>query len=74
MAGRKIAGILQMLIGLAGFAVTLIALIRVVLLWAREFQLPDEPWLYKAAMMGIVVFMIAWLWSLHTSLTLFRKR
>jgi hypothetical protein len=74
MARRKIAGYLQMALALGGFIVTLVALIRIVLTWAQEFQLPDDPGLYRAAIIGIAVFLLSWFWSLLTSLTLFRSQ
>ena len=72
MARRK-SGYVQMLLALAGFAVTLNAFVRIAIEWAREFLLPDDPALYKSAILGIGVFLVAWTWSLLTSLALFRE-
>lgn len=72
MAGRK-AGYLQMVLALAGFIVTLIALVRIVLAWAQEFILPNDPALYRSAIIGIAVFLLSWAWSLLTSLAIFRS-
>jgi hypothetical protein len=71
MARRK-SGYPQMLLALGGFGVTLYALVRIVMEWSREFLLPDNPALYKAAIAGIGAFLLAWFWSLITSLSLFR--
>jgi hypothetical protein len=73
MAKRKV-GYLQMLLALAGFVVTLVALVSVILFWARDFELPNDPRLYRSAIIGIAVFLFSWFWSLATSLTLFRKK
>lgn len=62
-----------MLLALGGFVVTLFALIRIVMDWGREFQLPNNPILYQAAIGGLGVFLIAWVWSLLTSLAIFRS-
>ncbi|MFO1500355.1 MAG: hypothetical protein U1G07_18550 [Verrucomicrobiota bacterium] len=72
MVKRRV-GYAQMLLSLAGFGVTLWYLVRIVLIWAREFQLPDDPSLYRNAILGIVVFLAGWVWSLFTSLAIFRK-
>ncbi len=74
MAGHKGAGYSQIVLGLVGFGVTLSALVKVVWIWAQTFLLPDNPRLYSAAMSGLALFLIAWLWSLWTSLTLFRRK
>lgn len=74
MASHKTAGYLQMILALAGFVVTLIALVRIVLVWVQEFQLPNDPHLYYAAIAGIAIFLVAWIWSLGTSLTFFREK
>jgi len=73
MAGFK-SGYVQMFLALAGFLVTLVALIQIVLAWAREFLLPDNPRLYESAIGGMAVFLLGWVWSLLTSLILFRKK
>ena len=72
MGGHKV-GYLQILLALVGFVVTLIALIRIVYLWAQEFLLPNDPGLYYSAMIGMAVFLISWTWSLLTSLAIFRR-
>ena len=71
MAGRR-AGYVQILLGLAGFTLTLIAAARFVLAWSQEFVLPNDPGLYRMAIAGIAIFLVAWFWSLLTSLALFR--
>jgi hypothetical protein len=73
MAGRRITGFAQMLLAIGGFIASLIALVRIGLFWAQELLLPDEPGLYRSAIIGIAVFLAAWFWSLFTSLVLFRE-
>ena len=73
MAGWK-RGYAQMFLAVIGFIMTLVALARIVLLWAREFLLPDDPRLYKAAILGMAVFLVSWCWSLMTSLAIFREK
>ena len=73
MAGFK-SGYVQMLLGLGGFALTMVALVKIVLAWAHEYLLPNDPALYEAAIMGIAIFLVSWVWSLLTSLTLFRRK
>jgi hypothetical protein len=74
MAGRKTAGYIQMLLAIAGFIVTVVALVRIVLLWARDFQLPADATIYSAAIIGMAVVLVSWCWSLLTSLALFREK
>jgi hypothetical protein len=74
MAKRTITGLLQMGLAFAGFGITVVALIRFLLAWVQEFQLPEDPRLYHTAIAGLAIFAASWLWSLATSLALFRKR
>ena len=73
MARRKTAGYLQIVLSLAGFLITLGALIKFALFWVHDFEMPDDPALYRAAIIGIAIFIGAWLWSLVTSLAIFRQ-
>jgi hypothetical protein len=73
MGKRKFSGYLQMFLAFAGFIVTVLALIKWVLAWVQAFEVPTNPGLYKMACLGIAIFLVAWVWSLITSLTFFRK-
>jgi hypothetical protein len=73
MAGDR-SGYLQIFSALAGFLLTFASLVRIVLFWANEFQLPDDPLLYRGAILGIIIFLAAWLWSLLLSLRFFREK
>ena len=72
MAGYK-SGYVQIFLAVAGFIITLVAIVSIALVWSREFQLPDDQRLYLAAMIGVVVFLASWCWSLVTSLAIFRR-
>jgi len=72
MAGRK-SGYAQIVLALLGFIITLVALVRIVLLWVQDFQFPSGTHLVGAALIGLAVFVLAWGWSLLTSLAVFRK-
>ena len=72
MAGRR-SGYAQIILGLVGFGLTMVAAVRFVLAWGQEFELPNDPGLYRMAIIGIAMFLAAWFWSLFTSLTLFRN-
>lgn len=77
MAGRRVAGSLQLLLATAGFGIFLAWWIRVLILlynlmsWDAPSAEPDlrHRW-WKT---GVVLFGIAWLWSLVTSISLLRE-
>lgn len=72
MAKRKV-GYIQIPLGLGGFCLTLIGLVQIALAWAHTFEFPADRAPYLLVVLGIVVFLAAWGWSLATSLALFRK-
>jgi len=74
MAGRRLTGIGQLLLAIAGF---LMVVAWFVLLAVQSYQelINDAPpkslgWLGLA---GAAVFAVAWLWSLVTSLSILRE-
>jgi len=73
MGGRKVAGYVQIILGLAGFLITLVALVKIAFAWVQDFQLPADASLYRSAIIGMAVFLGAWTWSLLTSLALLRE-
>ena len=73
MGGRKTAGYLQILLSIAGFLITLVELVKIAVAWVHEFQLPADPALYRWAIIGMGIFLAAWIWSLLTSLDLLRE-
>jgi hypothetical protein len=38
-----------------------------------DFQLPEDPFWYRLGAGGLILFVIAWAWSLLTGLSLFRR-
>ncbi len=73
MGGKKTAGAAQIILGIAGFFITLLALIRIALAWVQDFQLPADLAIYRWAVIGMGVFLVSWVWSLLTSLELLRE-
>ena len=75
MGGRIIAGIGQLILTLAGFALITAWFIQ---LWFGMYrnlmgdtnESPRIPWLGQA---GAITFIASWLWSLVTSLSLLRE-
>ncbi len=74
MAGQKASGYLQMLLALVGSVITLVAVVKLAWAWVQEFQLPGDPALYRWTILGIGIFLVSWIWSLLTSLALFRQK
>lgn len=74
MGKRRFTGCAQMILALLGFAITMVALCKIIMAWAQEFLLPNDPILYQAAILGIAIFLLSWIWSLATSLMFFRKK
>jgi hypothetical protein len=72
MAGYK-SGYVQMVLAVLGFLLTLVALVRIVLVWVQDFQFPTDGHLMGLAFIGMAVFALAWVWSLLTSLAVLRK-
>jgi hypothetical protein len=73
MAGHR-TGYLQITLALAGFFLTLGALIKIVMVWGQEFQLPEDPQLYRSAIIGMAAFLLAWVWSLLLSMRFFQVK
>lgn len=74
MAGRRLAGLGQLLLALAGFCMVLgwFALLAVKTYNAliNDVESPSVAWL---GLTGAAVFAVAWLWSLFTSLSILRE-
>jgi hypothetical protein len=71
MAGAKLAGWLQMLLSLAGLILTIKAMVEFGLYWIRTQQLPDSGQIISL-LAGLGLFLGAWVWSLISSLIVFR--
>jgi hypothetical protein len=64
MGGRKGSGYSQILLSMAGFLITLVELVKIAVAWVQEFQLPADPALYRWTLIGMGIFLGAWIWSL----------
>lgn len=70
--GRRV-GYAQSALALVGFALSLYWLVRTVMAWMAEGQLPAEiNSTLLIGLAGIAVYATAWLWALGTSLDLLR--
>jgi len=74
MAGRRVAGIGQLLVAVAGFVMVIGWFVLLAMQIYNELINDAEPksvaWLGEA---GAVTFAAAWLWSLVTSLSVLRE-
>jgi hypothetical protein len=74
IAGRRVSGILQAALGLAGTALTTASCAPMLATMIRTGQLPESAgqsmW---GGLLGILMFLIAWLWALATGLRLLRN-
>ncbi|MCF7708832.1 MAG: hypothetical protein K9N52_08040 [Verrucomicrobia bacterium] len=73
MSARK-SGIVQMLLAVSGFGISVYFVVRIIFGWA---ELIDDPntvirYVWKAAG-GLLVFLTAWLWALVTSIRILRE-
>jgi len=74
LGGRRIAGALQMMLALTGFALTTSWAVGFAVAWIRTGEMPmgfDR--LLLTGLTGILLFATAWLWSLASSLRLWRE-
>src|SRR5665213_1755067 len=75
MAGRLIAGVGQLGLSVSGFVVVLVWFVReMVPYYSLMFSdQPEHAIGYKMLVVGAAEFALAWLWSLVTSVSLFRE-
>ena len=68
------AGIIQVLVSQLGFALTLVWAIWFAVTWAQARTFPDDlgPY-FGLGILGAMLFLIAWIWSLASSLNLLRQ-
>ena len=73
MAGRRVTGVMQVLLAVTGITLTLIWFISYVIQVAREMAIPpiDGAHLWMG-LAGVFLFAAAWLWALVTSLQILR--
>ena len=67
-AGRRISGILQLVVSQTGFVFMLLWAISFVSDWIRAGSLPEDitPQ-FKFGLIGCALFLLAWIWSLASS-------
>lgn len=72
-AGRRAAGIAQIVVSQGGFLLAMGWGVWCVAIWTRTGELPAElgPW-FGPAMAGVALFFGAWLWALASSLQILR--
>ncbi len=74
MGGRRVAGVLQAVLSLAGFVLTTVWLWSWVAVFLRDATLPEglgpkAGW----GLLGIVLFLVSWSWALVSGLALLRE-
>ncbi len=72
-AGRRAAGLAQIVVSQAGFIAAMVWAVWFVGVWMRTGELPIElgPYFWPA-MAGVALFFVGWLWSLASSLQIVR--
>ena len=77
MGGRRASGFCQLIVGLLGFACTAGALVKITLDWLdalqNEHAIDLDPSLVWWAGLGLLVFLVSWIWALATSLQLMKQ-
>lgn len=74
IAGRYCIGIAQMILALMGFGFFIFWIISFYGQWIHTGEVPGDWGLYlKYALLGAGIFMVAWFWSLTTSLSLLQE-
>jgi len=74
VAGRRFAGALQLIVSQGGFLLMLLWAILYALSWMRQEKIPEDlgpgSWL---GVLGVVFFVLAWFWSLISSIVIVVK-
>jgi hypothetical protein len=74
MARRRVSGVLQAVLALAGTGLALYWLVSFVRLWSAEGSFPmDGGEDFGLGLSGVGIFGLGWLWSLVTSLLVLRE-
>jgi hypothetical protein len=73
VAGRRVEGVLQLVVSQIGFALSLLWAVLFVRDWIREGSLPEDItarlWL---GVLGVAMFLLAWMWSVASSVAILR--
>jgi thiol:disulfide interchange protein len=74
LVARRRAGIVQVLVSQLGFALTLVWGIWFAITWAQAGEFPEDtgPYLWLG-ILGAIMFLIAWSWSLASSAILLKQ-
>ncbi len=76
-AGRRRSGYGQLMLGIIGGIVTVTAVTKIALEWARSLQLEEGPDLDQRLVWwtagGVIIFTIGWFWALATSVQLLQQ-
>jgi 4a-hydroxytetrahydrobiopterin dehydratase len=76
MAGRWIAGTGQLLLSLAGFVLIMVWFVQMMMRYYGQISgdsTVNNPVVFTNLVLGAVLFALAWLWSLVTSISLVRE-
>ena len=74
MAGRRLAGLGQLLLALLGFALILVWFVKIMVPYYGQMfgDHPAPPVNWKIGIYGAIIFVVSWVWSLFTSISLIR--
>lgn len=77
VAGRRMAGVGQLLLSCTGFALLMIWFVRVMIVYysLMSFSAPNQPpdLHHELWKIGAALFGVAWVWALFTSLSVLRE-
>jgi len=74
MAGRWFAGLGQLFLALLGFVLVLVWFIKIIVPYYGQMfgDHPASPVTWKIGIYGAIIFVVSWVWSLFTSISLIR--
>jgi hypothetical protein len=74
VAGRRLVGVVQIIVAQLGFVLTLIWGAWFIAVWIGEKQFPENVGPYFGyAVAGAILFLISWSWALRNSISTLRK-
>src|SRR5437763_16321231 len=66
LMAKRASGWVQLLLALSSMGIILVWLFRLILAWSQTFVMPTDWRDYEGLALGLVVFALAWVWSLVT--------
>ncbi len=73
LAHRRVVGVIQLVISQTGFALSLLWAILFVRDWVQQGSLPEDVTPHLAlGLIGCAIFLLAWIWSLASSVGILR--